>query len=108
MAKAAVAIAITVLVPACSGCASKHHADPSCPAVPGQVSTVPPDARQAVRELASLPALVAPGTRLASLANRVMSELEVMTFRQIFGQVDTVVLQITLPSGTLHTRLIVS
>jgi len=37
-----------------------------------------------------------------------MSELEVMTFRQIFGQVDTVVLQITLPSGTLHTRLIVS
>lgn len=85
MAKAAAAIAITVLVLACSGCASKHYADPSCPAVLGQVSTVPPDARQAVHELASLPVLVTPGTRLASLANRVMSDLEVMTGQQPGG-----------------------
>lgn len=84
MAKAAAAIAITVLV-LCSGCASKHYADPSCPAVLGQVSTVPPDARQAVHELASLPALVTPGTRLASLANRVISELEMITGQQPGG-----------------------
>ena len=78
MAKAAVAIVITVLVLACFGWASKHYAAPSCPAVLGQVSTAPPDARQAVHEL------VRPSSANA------------------------VVLQITLPSGTLHTRLIVS
>ena len=55
MAKAAAAIAIMVLVVACSGCASKHYADRSYSAVLGQGSTVPPDARQAVHELASLP-----------------------------------------------------
>jgi hypothetical protein len=80
MTKAAATIAIMVLALVCSSCGSgQHYADPSCPAVLAQVSTVPPaDSRQATHEIDDLQALAPPGTTLGTLTNRVVSDLENM------------------------------
>jgi hypothetical protein len=60
-----------------SACGSSHSfADPSCPAVFGQVSTVPPEGlKMANGELVHLQALVTPRTRPGALTDNVISAL---------------------------------
>jgi hypothetical protein len=73
----AAVVGLTLLALAGSACGSSHSfADPSCPAVLGQVSTVPPEGlKMANDELMDLQALVTPGTRLGTLTGNVISAL---------------------------------
>jgi hypothetical protein len=61
-----------------SGCGSgQSYADPSCGAVLAQLSSEPPEnALMTQREIDDLQPLITPGTRLYTLTNRVMSDLE--------------------------------
>jgi hypothetical protein len=70
-------LGLALLALAGSACGSSHSfADPSCPAVLGQVSTVPPEGlKMANDELVDLQALVTPGTRLGTLTDNLISAL---------------------------------
>jgi hypothetical protein len=70
-------LGLALLALAGSACGSSHSfADPSCPAVLAQVSTVPPEGhKMANDELMDLQALVTPGTRLGALTDNVISAL---------------------------------
>jgi hypothetical protein len=61
-----------------SGCGSgQSYADPSCGAVLAQISSKPPEnALMAQREIDDLQPQITPGTRLYTLTNRVVSDLE--------------------------------
>jgi hypothetical protein len=73
---AAVAALLAVLLTA--GCGGSGHAypDPSCPAVLGQLSSVPPEgARMINDQIQDLQDRVTPGTKLGALTNRVVADL---------------------------------
>ena len=74
-------LGLALLALAGSACGSSHSfADPSCPAVLAQVSTVPPEGRKMANdELTDLQALVTPGTRLGTLTDNVISALNGLT-----------------------------
>jgi hypothetical protein len=73
---AAVAALLAALLTA--GCGGSGHAypDASCPAVLGQLSSVPPESAIMINDqIQDLQDRVTPGTRLGALTNRVVDDL---------------------------------